>query len=132
MTLQQLHSIKLWHLAHKPENPLEYHTWDGVLTAWMVGWMGEPAALILWWPRKGQWRAALLMKRGTKGFRLNRDLHGVFGFWSLPVFMILSLSGVYLVFPTTFGDGLKRTGKGLKKFGTQAYNASKKYLLHKN
>jgi hypothetical protein len=31
-----------------------------------------------------------------------------------------------------FGDGLKRTGKGLKKFGTQAYNAGKKYLLHKN
>jgi hypothetical protein len=31
-----------------------------------------------------------------------------------------------------FGDGLKRTGTGLKKFGTQAYNAGKKYLLHKN
>ena len=78
-----------------------------------VGWMGVAmclfgiSGLILWWPRKGQWRAALLVKRGTKGFRLNRDLHGVIGFWSLPVFMILSLSGVYLVFPTTFGDGVK-------------------------
>lgn len=78
-----------------------------------VGWMGVAmclfgiSGLILWWPRKGQWRQALLMKRGTKGFRLNRDLHGVFGFWSLPVFMILSISGVYLVFPTTFGDGVK-------------------------
>jgi uncharacterized iron-regulated membrane protein len=78
-----------------------------------VGWMGVAMCLfglsgiILWWPRKGQWRQALLMKRGTKGFRLNRDLHGVIGFWSLPVFMILSISGVYLVFPTTFGDGVK-------------------------
>jgi len=50
MTLQQLHAIKLWHVAHKPESPIEYHTWDSVLTAWVLGWMGEPAALILWWP----------------------------------------------------------------------------------
>jgi len=28
----------------------------------------------------------------------------VIGFWSLPVFMVLSFSGVYLVFPTTVGD----------------------------
>lgn len=50
MTLQQLHAIKLWHVAHRPECPLEYHAWDGVLTAWLFGFMGEPAALILWWP----------------------------------------------------------------------------------
>jgi len=50
MTLEQLHTIKLWHVAHKPECPLEYHAWDSVLTAWMLGWMGEPAALLLWWP----------------------------------------------------------------------------------
>jgi hypothetical protein len=50
MTLQQLQAIKLWHVAHKPERPIEYHAWDSVLTAWVLGWMGEPAALILWWP----------------------------------------------------------------------------------
>ncbi|MBX3622138.1 MAG: hypothetical protein KF891_19400 [Rhizobacter sp.] len=49
MTLQQLHAIKLWHVAHKPECPIEYHAWDGVLTAWLFGFMGEPAALILSW-----------------------------------------------------------------------------------
>ena len=44
-----------------------------------VGWMGVAtclfgiSGLILWWPRKGQWRSAFLIKRGTKGFRLNRD-----------------------------------------------------------
>jgi hypothetical protein len=75
-----------------------------------VGWMGVAmclfglSGLILWWPKKGQWRSGFLIKRGTRGFRLNRDLHSVIGFWSLPVFMILSVSGVYLVFPTTFGD----------------------------
>lgn len=50
MTLEQLHAIKLWHVDHKPECPIEYHAWDGVLTAWLFGFMGEPAALILWWP----------------------------------------------------------------------------------
>jgi hypothetical protein len=49
MTLQQLHAIKLWHVAHKPDCPIEYHTWDGVLTAWLFGCMGEPAALVLSW-----------------------------------------------------------------------------------
>jgi uncharacterized iron-regulated membrane protein len=78
-----------------------------------VGWMGVAmcffgvTGLILWWPRRGQWRSAFLLKRGTRGFRFNRDLHSVIGFWSLPVFMILSISGVYLVFPTTFGDSVE-------------------------
>jgi uncharacterized iron-regulated membrane protein len=78
-----------------------------------VGWMGVAmclfgvTGLILWWPKRGQWRSAFGVKRGATGFRLNRDLHGAFGFWSLPVFMILSISGVYLVFPSTFGDTVK-------------------------
>jgi len=73
-----------------------------------VGWMGIAMSLfgvtglILWWPKKGQWRNALSVKRGTRGFRLNRDLHGAVGFWSLIVFMILSVSGVYLAFPVSF------------------------------
>jgi hypothetical protein len=74
MTLQQLHAIKLWHLAHKPENPLEYHTWDGVLTAWMVGWMGEPAALILWWPSLAFGCALLFLTPGLY-VALRRSLH---------------------------------------------------------
>ena len=78
-----------------------------------VGWMGVAmclfgvTGLILWWPKRGQWRSALLMRRGTRGFRLNRDLHSVIGFWSLPVFMVLSFSGIYLVFPTTVGDTIE-------------------------
>ena len=50
MTLQQLQAIKLWHVEHKTACPLEYHVWDLVLTAWMFGWAGIPATLLLWWP----------------------------------------------------------------------------------
>lgn len=74
MTLQQLHAVKLWQLAHKPENPLEYHAWDGVLTAWMFGWMGEPAALILWWPGMAL-GCALLFLTPTLYVALRRALH---------------------------------------------------------
>lgn len=49
MTLHQLHAIKLWHVDHKLDCPVEYHTWDSVLTAWLFGCMAEPAALILSW-----------------------------------------------------------------------------------
>ena len=64
--------------------------------------------LVLWWPRRGQWRHAFGVKRGARGFRLNRDLHGAIGFWSLIVFLIISISGVDLAFPVTFQNAVGR------------------------
>jgi len=40
MKLSELHRIKLWHVAHRADHPLEYHLWDGVLTLWLMGWVG--------------------------------------------------------------------------------------------
>src|SRR5258705_5515410 len=60
------------------------------------------SGLTLWWPRKDQWRYAFGIRRGARGFRLNHDLHSVVGFWSLIVFLIISISGVDLAFPVTF------------------------------
>ncbi|MGY4830048.1 hypothetical protein ACVNIS_15875 [Sphaerotilaceae bacterium SBD11-9] len=74
MTLDQLHAVKLWHVAHKRERPLEYHAWDGVLTIWVMGWMGEPAALILWWPGVAL-GCALLFFAPTLYVALRRKLH---------------------------------------------------------
>ena len=50
MTLHQLHNVKLWQVAHRSRQPLEYHCWDAMLTAWVMGWAGVPAALLLWEP----------------------------------------------------------------------------------
>lgn len=47
MTLHQLHMLKRWHVAHRRDHPVEYHAYDVVLTAWVMGWMGAPAALLL-------------------------------------------------------------------------------------
>jgi uncharacterized iron-regulated membrane protein len=66
------------------------------------------SGLVLWWPRKGQWRSAFGVRRGAKGFRLNRELHGAAGFWSLIVFLIVSVSGVDLAFPVTFQSLIAR------------------------
>ncbi len=46
MTLEQYHSLKLWH-SHHQNHPLERSVWDAVLTLWMSGWIGGAAALIL-------------------------------------------------------------------------------------
>ena len=62
--------------------------------------------LVLWWPRRGQWRSAFGIKRGARGFRLNHDLHASVGFWSLIVFLIISISGVDLAFPVTFQNAV--------------------------
>jgi len=66
------------------------------------------SGLMLWWPRKGQWRSAFTVKRGTRGFRLNRDLHSVTGFWCLLVFLVVCISGVDLAFPVTFQSAVGR------------------------
>lgn len=74
MTLQQLHAVKLWHVSHKHDCPLEYHAWDTVLTSWLVGWMGEPAALLLWWPEVAV-ACALLFLAPTVYVAVRRSLH---------------------------------------------------------
>ena len=40
MTLAELQRIKQWHVAHRAARPVEYHLWDGMLTLWLMGWVG--------------------------------------------------------------------------------------------
>jgi hypothetical protein len=47
MTLQQLHALKVWHRRHHRDHPVEKNTWEGVLTVWLMGWAGAPAALLI-------------------------------------------------------------------------------------
>lgn len=51
MTLDQLQSIKRWHVAHRHDHPVEYHLWDTMLTLWVMGWVGwlPTYALDTWW-----------------------------------------------------------------------------------
>lgn len=49
MTLQQMSTLKRWHVTHRERAPVEYHAWDVMLTLWLIGWMGVPPALVLQW-----------------------------------------------------------------------------------
>ena len=75
----------------------------------IIGWFGIAmlalglTGLYLWWPRNGRWRQAFSVKWNARALRLNRDLHGAFGIWSLVLFLVVTLSGVYLSFPTEMG-----------------------------
>jgi hypothetical protein len=40
MTLDELQRIKQWAVSHREQQPVEYHTWDAMLTVWLVGWVG--------------------------------------------------------------------------------------------
>lgn len=46
MTLQQLHSLKNWHQRQGNQKRVEWHLWEAVLTLWLLGWAGIPAALL--------------------------------------------------------------------------------------
>ena len=76
----------------------------------IVGWFGAGllllglSGLVLWWPAglaPGRWRAAITVGRGVRGARLQRELHGVTGFWACAMLVVMSLSGVSLAFPQT-------------------------------
>jgi len=74
-----------------------------------VGWLGVAmlalgvTGLVLWWPKRGQWKYAFLVRRTAKGLRFHRELHAATGIWIFVIFMIVSFSGVVIAFPATFG-----------------------------
>jgi len=74
MTLHQLSVLKQWHVAHRRQQPVEFHMWDTMLTLWVMGWMGLPAAALLEQPL---WlgACALLFFAPTLYVRARKRLH---------------------------------------------------------
>jgi uncharacterized iron-regulated membrane protein len=64
------------------------------------------SGLYLWWPRGAGWRHAFWLRRGSRGLRLHLDLHHVAGFWGSAVFLLMSISGLYLTFPETISSAV--------------------------
>ncbi|QSQ25886.1 PepSY domain-containing protein [Pyxidicoccus parkwayensis] len=57
------------------------------------------SGLYLWWPRKWTLRAmrpSLWFRRGLKGKARDWNWHNVIGFWSLPVILVLTASGMVI------------------------------------
>ncbi|MDB5734748.1 MAG: hypothetical protein JWN16_1385 [Alphaproteobacteria bacterium] len=77
--------------------------------SWAVGPLGVAmlilglSGIVLWWPRRGQWKYAFMVRRTAKGLRFHRELHAAVGVWIFVIFMVVSFSGVVIVWPQTFG-----------------------------
>ena len=74
MTLQQLATIKRWHLTHPQGRPVESQLWDDMLTCWVLGWMGVPVAVLLA-PELGVLACVLLYFAPSAYVGLRRRLH---------------------------------------------------------
>lgn len=59
------------------------------------------SGLYLWWPRSGQWKNAFFVRGKSRGWRLYREIHGMFGFWFWIVFLFVTLTGIPLALPQT-------------------------------
>jgi uncharacterized iron-regulated membrane protein len=73
----------------------------------VVGWLGVAmlllgvTGLVLWWPKRGQWKYAFFVRRTAQGLRFHRELHAATGIWVFLVSMAVSFSGVAIAFPNT-------------------------------
>ena len=74
LSLQQLSTVKRWHQDHHREKGLEYQLWDAMLTCWILGWMGLPAAMLLA-PEIGLLACLLLYVAPSLYVRLRARLH---------------------------------------------------------
>jgi uncharacterized iron-regulated membrane protein len=75
----------------------------------IVGWLGVAmcilglTGLVLWWPKRGQWKYAFKVRATATGLRFHRELHAATGIWIFAVFMAVSFSGVVIAWPQTMG-----------------------------
>ena len=74
-----------------------------------VGWLGLAmcllglSGLVLWWPKRGQWKYAFKVRSTASGLRFHRELHAATGIWIFLVFMAVSFSGLVIAWPATMG-----------------------------
>ncbi len=85
----------------------------------IVGWLGVAmcllglTGLVLWWPKRGQWKYAFTVRRAASGLRFHRELHAATGIWIFFVFMAVSFSGVVIAWPQTLGLNASASGPRL-------------------
>lgn len=90
----------LYRLHYELLAPPIGHTIVGLSGLFLIGL--AVLGFTLWWPRNGNWRAALSIKRSSHVVRQMFDLHRTVGSTAAVVLLISGLSGSYIVFPNAF------------------------------
>ena len=91
----------------------------GILTALLA-----LTGAIIWWPGIDNWRRSLSFRWQTNPKGFNWTLHSALGFWTLAIFAMWAVSGIYLSIPNQFNalvdffEPLKTSGRTLR-FGDQ-------------
>lgn len=57
------------------------------------------SGIYLWWPRSGKFKQALTFKRDASRVRFHFDLHRTSGIYSVIILIVISFSGIYMIFP---------------------------------
>ncbi len=76
------------------------------------GWVGlgllalAVSGIPIWWPVPGRIRGAFTFDRRSRGWRLQRGLHGATGGWTMIVLIISAGTGAALAFPQTVRGAL--------------------------
>lgn len=76
--------------------------------------------LLLWWPRRGQWKYAFFVRPTAQGLRFHRELHAAAGIWIFVVYMIVSYSGLVISWPQLLGPARQVTKDAPLTPGTTA------------
>lgn len=63
--------------------------------------------IYLWWPKNKKFKTALTLKKGANSIRFNFDLHRVSGIYSAVIVLVVTFTGVYIVFPEYFKPVVK-------------------------
>ena len=98
---------------------------NGFVGRQTVGWLGVLmtglglTGIVIWWPQRGQWKRAFKVKLSGGLLRAVYDLHRFFGICGLIVFMIVCISGVYIVFPQAI-NAIGRAGPQARDLRNQA------------
>lgn len=72
------------------------------------------SGLVVWWPRKWNWRAlrpSVWFVRGQRGKARDWNWHNVFGFWLLPVLIVITFTGIVMHFRSV-GDWIYQRPEG--------------------
>ncbi len=65
------------------------------------------SGLWLWWPKPGKLWRAMSFRWGQPIYRGTWEFHNALGFWTSLVLLVVSVSGVALVFPNATGKALR-------------------------
>lgn len=64
--------------------------------AWLIVIL---SGIYLWWPKNGKFKRALKLKHDGNSVRFNLDLHRVSGIYTAIILVVVTFTGVYLIFP---------------------------------